>query len=72
MGLYSAVSEKFLRENVGKPIRVRIRDVPVDPGILQEFGNGDLIIVTASGRRVLIDMSCVIGIEEAEMPVPST
>jgi hypothetical protein len=64
MGLYGLVSEEFLKENVGKKINVRIRDVPVSPGVLEKYGNGDLVIRTDEGKRVLIDMSSVIGIEE--------
>lgn len=64
MGLFSSISEKFLSENIGKCINVRIRDIPVEPGILLEAGNGDLIIKTEKGARVLIDLSSVVGIEE--------
>lgn len=63
MGLYGAVYENFLKENLGKTIRIRIRDVPVDPGELLAYGPGEILIKAKSGR-ILIDLSCVIGIEE--------
>lgn len=66
MGLYGIVAEEFLKDNLGKTINVRIRDVPVTPGVLLKYGNGDLLIKTTDGTRVLIDMSAVIGIEEVK------
>jgi len=66
MGLYGIVAEEFLKDNVGRTINIRIRDVPVTPGILLKYGNGDLLIKTPDGSRVLIDMSSVIGIEEVQ------
>lgn len=66
MGLYGIVAEEFLKDNIGKTINIRIRDVPVTPGVLLKYGNGDLLIKTPDGLRILVDMASVIGIEEVK------
>lgn len=64
MGLYGCITEKFLNDNIGKKIQIRIRDVPINPGTLLNFSNGDILIKTDEGKRILIDVSNIIGIEE--------
>jgi len=66
MTLYGAIFEKFMNDNIGKRIKIHIRDLPDTIGTLVAFGKSDILIDIGNGKRCVIDDTVVIGICEVD------